>query len=164
MREEKGEREITPQDTGYGRDRGERERERERGRMKGEMNLDGSFFPKSAKSGDLTLFLSFPLSQGWIVLPGLTVGQSQQLVSTHDVRAILPDMAFLVGDSESYATLKKTFPLAVLAGPYDPAVSYLTIERPVCQSYSSLFLLTGSRIVLFFSFLFLGVCCFRCLG
>ena len=113
------------------------------------------FLSQASQVIKLTLFLSllFSLSQGWIVLPGVTIGQSQHLVSTHDVRAILPDMAFLVGDSESYATLKKTFPLAVLAGPYDPAVSYLTIERPVCQAYSSsLFLLTGSRIVLFFSF------------
>ena len=56
---------------------------------------------------------------------------SQSLIPHYDVRATFPDMALLVGDSITFATLKKTFSTAVLAGPYDPSASYLIVERPV---------------------------------
>jgi len=56
---------------------------------------------------------------------------SQSLIPHYDVRATFPDMALLVGDSITFATLKKTFSTAVLSGPYEPSASYLIVERPV---------------------------------
>ena len=59
------------------------------------------------------------------------MSESQSLIPHYDVRATFPEMALLVGDSITFATLKKTFSTAVLAGPYEPYASYLIVERPV---------------------------------